>query len=502
MVGNLWLWPRLIAAFAVSLILLSPASAQESQVEKPAIKTGEQAVSPLAKTALRDLRLAALADQRSIAVQWRYLSNGETIKVAPKFENPELLITGVKAKSTPLSPYGELNTETTIVILLAGKSASENKYFSGSAYAAASALPKGSYRIIVGEGGAGSTPIEWVIDKKMNVESDSQIWDGFFTAEKSGALPTSNPETRMLVKGLASSMEILKQGSPQSRLAIIAPEGMFPGDEALLKKLTETAFAQRISFFPIRPAGGVTPARAQQMNNVAGPTGGRFLPDDIASRSIDEKRVLFSEFASGAATVYDIAPHQQYLLPGETAKPLELVVNYGDLTDTLTLRHERPVLTGGALFKAFLNPVHWGNWLFDGSRWPYGLGALALWAIVLFGLIRLLVPPVKLYVQIAGENGIQKLRRLPAKIGRGTHAQINLDNDGVSREHAEIRKDGHGMVLVDLGSSNGTWIGGERVKSTPISKVQTVQIGPVRLILRPRRVGPPIERITANSQKQ
>jgi len=42
--------------------------------------------------------------------------------------------------------------------------------------------------------------------------------------------------------------------------------------------------------------------------------------------------------------------------------------------------------------------------------------------------------------------------------------QIDLSRDeSVSRRHAEIRWIGDGYSIVDLGSTNGTWVNGERI---------------------------------------
>jgi hypothetical protein len=50
-------------------------------------------------------------------------------------------------------------------------------------------------------------------------------------------------------------------------------------------------------------------------------------------------------------------------------------------------------------------------------------------------------------------------------IGRDeTEADILIDNASVSRRHAEIRQEGTGWVVEDLGSSNGTYLSGEKIE--------------------------------------
>lgn len=49
-------------------------------------------------------------------------------------------------------------------------------------------------------------------------------------------------------------------------------------------------------------------------------------------------------------------------------------------------------------------------------------------------------------------------------IGRDDGADVLIDNPSVSRRHAQIRLGDDGWVIEDLGSSNGTFIGGTRIQ--------------------------------------
>jgi len=49
-------------------------------------------------------------------------------------------------------------------------------------------------------------------------------------------------------------------------------------------------------------------------------------------------------------------------------------------------------------------------------------------------------------------------------LGRGERADIRVLDDGISREHAAIERDGGKVVLVDMGSTNGTFCNGGRVQ--------------------------------------
>lgn len=74
-------------------------------------------------------------------------------------------------------------------------------------------------------------------------------------------------------------------------------------------------------------------------------------------------------------------------------------------------------------------------------------------------------------------------------LGRGTDADIQINDPGVSRRHAEIRlmPEGAGgvrVVLVDLGSTNGTLVNGRRAAEADLVDGSTVRIGNTTMTLR------------------
>lgn len=62
-------------------------------------------------------------------------------------------------------------------------------------------------------------------------------------------------------------------------------------------------------------------------------------------------------------------------------------------------------------------------------------------------------------------------------LGRDETASIRLEGTGVSRLHAELYRQGPLYVIRDLGSTNGTWLGGRRVEHAPIAPGAVVRIG-------------------------
>ncbi len=62
-------------------------------------------------------------------------------------------------------------------------------------------------------------------------------------------------------------------------------------------------------------------------------------------------------------------------------------------------------------------------------------------------------------------------------IGRDRGCDIVTDVPHVSRRHAEIRPAGDGWEVVDLGSSGGTWIGGQPTPTAPLTGTTEIALG-------------------------
>ncbi|MBA3314380.1 MAG: FHA domain-containing protein [Planctomycetaceae bacterium] len=65
----------------------------------------------------------------------------------------------------------------------------------------------------------------------------------------------------------------------------------------------------------------------------------------------------------------------------------------------------------------------------------------------------------------------------PIGIGRGVRNEIRLLDTEVSRQHAHVLRDGGRCVLLDRGSSNGTFLNGRPIKSAPLVDGDRIQIG-------------------------
>lgn len=62
-------------------------------------------------------------------------------------------------------------------------------------------------------------------------------------------------------------------------------------------------------------------------------------------------------------------------------------------------------------------------------------------------------------------------------IGRGSEADITVSDSGVSRKHVEFRITPSGVILTDLGSTNGTFVEGHRVDAATLVDGNQIVIG-------------------------
>jgi len=70
-----------------------------------------------------------------------------------------------------------------------------------------------------------------------------------------------------------------------------------------------------------------------------------------------------------------------------------------------------------------------------------------------------------------------------ASIGRSEESDIFLVDPSVSRNHATIELKGHEAVVKDLGSTNGTFVNGERVESHRVVSGDVIAFGNTQMRL-------------------
>jgi hypothetical protein len=79
-----------------------------------------------------------------------------------------------------------------------------------------------------------------------------------------------------------------------------------------------------------------------------------------------------------------------------------------------------------------------------------------------------------------------RLERSVANVGRNPHNEVKLDDDTVSGSHATLTRRTSGWVLLDHGSTNGTYVDGERITGErQLAGVAELRFGGVKMLFRP-----------------
>ena len=80
----------------------------------------------------------------------------------------------------------------------------------------------------------------------------------------------------------------------------------------------------------------------------------------------------------------------------------------------------------------------------------------------------------------------QQLQGSTISIGRASDCTIPIKDRYLSRRHAEIRRRGPVVVLIDLDSTNGTIVNGRRVREHPLADGDRITLGNSRLTFERR----------------
>ena len=92
--------------------------------------------------------------------------------------------------------------------------------------------------------------------------------------------------------------------------------------------------------------------------------------------------------------------------------------------------------------------------------------------------------PYRLVVTGGGDTGTAFVLHDGLTIGRSANrAEFVLTDPEVSSLHARIERDGGAPVLIDAGSTNGTFVNDERITSRQLQPGDRVRLGGVQLVV-------------------
>lgn len=97
------------------------------------------------------------------------------------------------------------------------------------------------------------------------------------------------------------------------------------------------------------------------------------------------------------------------------------------------------------------------------------------------------VRPTQLVITDGAQAGaVMRLGDQPITMGRATDIEVSLQDDYASGKHARLFPQGSRWFLEDLGSTNGTFVGGSRLtRAVPIEPGSDFRVGRTTMQLRP-----------------
>ena len=89
-------------------------------------------------------------------------------------------------------------------------------------------------------------------------------------------------------------------------------------------------------------------------------------------------------------------------------------------------------------------------------------------------------------VMVKGDGSKKEapITKLPVVIGRDEGVKFRIPTPAVSRKHCELLDDDGELVIKDLGSSNGTYVNGKRIKQTELSPGDLLAVGGIVFVVK------------------
>jgi pSer/pThr/pTyr-binding forkhead associated (FHA) protein len=103
-------------------------------------------------------------------------------------------------------------------------------------------------------------------------------------------------------------------------------------------------------------------------------------------------------------------------------------------------------------------------------------------------------PPVLATLEVTSEGVLKgqrfEIRRPLVHVGRGRHNDVLIPDASVSESHAKLQRRDNGWFVVDMESTNGTYVGGKRIVGEfLVDGSPDIRFGGVKFVFRPTPVG-------------
>ena len=104
------------------------------------------------------------------------------------------------------------------------------------------------------------------------------------------------------------------------------------------------------------------------------------------------------------------------------------------------------------------------------------------------------------YTTTSGAAGALDLTEERMTLGRADDNQLVINDESVSSHHGEITFDGNAWYITDLGSTNGTKVGGERVECIELAHGGAFTLGHVECVYVGDEEAAPAQQFSAGTR--
>ncbi|GEM_PF-1086080 len=115
--------------------------------------------------------------------------------------------------------------------------------------------------------------------------------------------------------------------------------------------------------------------------------------------------------------------------------------------------------------------------LLDAARYTDGRTPSARKARPTDRMMRQSLPSLKFWLH--GQEHVVRLDKPMVRIGRAKDNDLMIEEPSVSREHARVERHDFGVMLHDVGSANGTYLAGHRIKDAVLQAGDEIRLGQV-----------------------